>query len=168
MFKPAALAKWLCSLLTLSVLAGCGFQLRGEHPVPFRTVAVQPAGYSLLSEELKRALREQGHAQIVTVTDKPDAVVILISDEMERNIISINTAGRVREIELVRRFKYNIQQAGQEPQLVPYQILLRRDMTYDDVQVLSKAQEESFLYRDMQQDIIRQILRRMQAMQVSH
>ena len=168
MFKPAALAKWLSGLLTLAVLAACGFQLRGEHPVPFRTVAVQTSGYSELAEQLRRALREQGQAQVVADVTQAEAVVVLLKDSQEKNIISIDVSGRAREFELVRKLEYVVRLPNVEDPLMPLVVVAKRDLTYSDNQLLAKTIEEQQLYRDMQQDMIRQILRRMQAMQVSH
>ena len=43
------------------------------------------------------------------------------------------------------------------------EILLTRDIAFNDAQVLSKESEESLLYRDMQSDMVQQILRRLVA-----
>ena len=43
------------------------------------------------------------------------------------------------------------------------EILLTRDMSYNDEQVLAKEAEEVLLYREMQGDMVQQILRRLVA-----
>jgi LPS-assembly lipoprotein len=43
------------------------------------------------------------------------------------------------------------------------EILLTRDMAYSDAQVLAKEAEEALLYRDMQRDMVQQIMRRLVA-----
>jgi LPS-assembly lipoprotein len=43
------------------------------------------------------------------------------------------------------------------------EILLTRDMAYNDAQVLAKENEEALLYRDMQTDMVQQIMRRLAA-----
>jgi LPS-assembly lipoprotein len=40
--------------------------------------------------------------------------------------------------------------------------VLRRDITYSDSDVLGKEQEEALLYRDMQNDAVQQMVRRLQ------
>ncbi|WP_416142349.1 LPS assembly lipoprotein LptE, partial [Hydrogenophaga sp.] len=45
----------------------------------------------------------------------------------------------------------------------PSQIVLRRDITYNDNLVLSKEAEEALLWRDIQNDLVQQILRRLAA-----
>ncbi|MHB9102575.1 MAG: LPS-assembly lipoprotein LptE, partial [Sulfuricella sp.] len=42
-------------------------------------------------------------------------------------------------------------------------IEMRRAMLYDDALVLAKEQEEALLYRDMQNDVLSQLMRRLAA-----
>jgi LPS-assembly lipoprotein len=42
-----------------------------------------------------------------------------------------------------------------------------RDISFSDERVLAKEQEEALLYRDMQNDMVQQIMRRMAAAKVS-
>ena len=44
-------------------------------------------------------------------------------------------------------------------------VQLTRDITYSDSDVLSKEAEEGLLYRDMQTDMVQQIMRRLSAAQ---
>jgi LPS-assembly lipoprotein len=44
--------------------------------------------------------------------------------------------------------------------LPPVSIQLYRDMTYDDSLVLAKEEEELLLFRDMQRDMVQQVMRR--------
>jgi LPS-assembly lipoprotein len=41
--------------------------------------------------------------------------------------------------------------------------MLKRDVSYQDSQVLAKEAEEANLYRDMQTDAVNQLVRRLQA-----
>jgi LPS-assembly lipoprotein len=43
----------------------------------------------------------------------------------------------------------------------PQPIELRRSLLWDDAQVLAKEQEEALLYRDMQNDMLSQLMRRL-------
>jgi LPS-assembly lipoprotein len=42
-------------------------------------------------------------------------------------------------------------------------IQLTRDVTFNDAEILAKEQEEQLLFRDMQTDMVQQILRRLAA-----
>jgi len=43
------------------------------------------------------------------------------------------------------------------------EIFLRRELAFDDTQLLAKQQEEVLLYRDMQNDLVQQLMRRLAA-----
>ncbi|MBI4742843.1 MAG: hypothetical protein HY777_15135, partial [Betaproteobacteria bacterium] len=45
----------------------------------------------------------------------------------------------------------------------PGEIELSRDLSYDDSNVLAKEQEEVLLWRDMQNDMVQQLMRRLVA-----
>jgi LPS-assembly lipoprotein len=47
--------------------------------------------------------------------------------------------------------------------LPPTEIVLKRDVSYNPNQELAQAAEEVLLYKDMQSDLVQQILRRMSA-----
>ncbi len=55
---------------------------------------------------------------------------------------------------------------GKGGEFVPLSaVQLTRDITYSDSDVLSKESEEGLLYRDMQTDMVQQIMRRLTAAQ---
>ncbi|MNY76250.1 LPS-assembly lipoprotein LptE [compost metagenome] len=47
--------------------------------------------------------------------------------------------------------------------LAPTTINLTRPITFDETQLLAKEQEEALLYKDMQTDLVQQLMRRMAA-----
>ena len=51
--------------------------------------------------------------------------------------------------------------------LAPTLITLKRDISYNSSQELSKDAEEVLLYRDMQSDMVQQILRRLAAIKMA-
>ena len=52
---------------------------------------------------------------------------------------------------------------GQEL-LAPTEIILKREISFNESQALAKEAEEGLLYRDMQSDLVQQILRRLVAL----
>src|SRR5712691_9787531 len=75
-----------------------------------------------------------------------------------------NAAGRVSEYQLRYRVGFRVTDAkGAQVYLPTSEILLTRDMAYSDAQVLAKEAEEALLYRDMQRDMVQQIMRRLVA-----
>jgi LPS-assembly lipoprotein len=45
--------------------------------------------------------------------------------------------------------------------------VLKRDISFNESQVMAKEHEEAMLYRDMQSDVVRQVLRRLSALKTA-
>lgn len=148
---------WL--VLPLVWLAGCGFHLRGERDLPFETLAIREGGSVELGAQLKRAIRAASKTQVVDDPKEAQATVVFMENRREKVILSVNAAGRAREYQLVQRFRYQLVDAAGQPLQLAQQIVLTRDITFNDDVVLAKEQEEQLLYRDMQTDLVQQILR---------
>jgi LPS-assembly lipoprotein len=73
----------------------------------------------------------------------------------------LSVSGRVLEFELRYRVSYRLTDRAGNDLAPPGQISLRRDMTYDDTEVLAKESEADLLYRDMKADAVQQMLRRL-------
>jgi LPS-assembly lipoprotein len=143
------------------VLQACGFQLRGSAELPFKSLYVQVAQTSPFGIELKRALR----ASDVPLPESPkaaDATLTILSEIREKQILSLGGQGRVREYQLRYRVAYQLRD---EKRIItsPTQILITRDISFNDTEALAKESEEALLYRDMQADAVQQLLRRLQA-----
>lgn len=157
------LAPFLCGMALL--VSGCGFHLRGgvEFPPSVQTLSVQAANpYSELAEDLRRVLRSSG----VRVVDKPreaDAVVHVLGENAGRRVVSVSSGGKVREYELLYTVMFNVADRQGRETITPQTITLSRDYIFDETAVLGTAEEEALLHRDMQQQAVRQILRRVQA-----
>jgi LPS-assembly lipoprotein len=148
-------------VLTFAV-AACGFHLRGEQKLPFGTLYV-PVG-SPLSTELKRNLAAQASStQVVTDPKEAEAVLGFTSETREKVILSFDTAGRVREYQLRYTVGFRLTDAKGQVYVPTSEIRLTRDISYSDAQVLAKESEEAQLYRDMQSDMVQQLLRRIAA-----
>ncbi len=144
-------------------LAGCGFQLRGTAPLPFESLHVRAAASSQFATQLKRTVRAGSNARL---TDRPDdAQVILqvLNELQEKQILSLTGGGRVSEYQLRYRVSFRLTDAKNREHIPATEILLKRDYSYTDDQALSKDSEEALLYRDMRNDAVQQLVRRLQA-----
>jgi LPS-assembly lipoprotein len=147
--------------LALAVTA-CGFHLRGEQQLPFSTLYV-PSG-SPLSLELKRNLSAQASGtRLVTDPKEAEAVLGFTSETRDKVILSFDTAGRVREYQLLYAVEFRLTDAKGQVYIPTSKIRLTRDISFSDAQVLAKESEEGQLYRDMQSDMVQQLLRRIAA-----
>jgi LPS-assembly lipoprotein len=148
---------------TLAVLAGCGFQLRGSYSLPYESLYLSMPDYSEIGAGLKRAIRASESTRLADTADDAQAQFIPTVDAREKIILSLSGTGRVREIRLRYRYAYQIADNKGRALTLPNEIELTRDLTYDDSNVLAKEQEEILLWRDMQNDMVQQIMRRLAA-----
>ena len=143
--------------------AACGFQLRGQAKLPFETLYVAIPEISPLGIELKRNIIAGTHTRVVNDPAQAQAILDLVSEERGKSILSFDTAGRVREFQLRYRLSFRVRDARGRDYLPQSEIRVTRDISFDDAQVLSKESEEQLLFRDMQSDMVQQILRRLAA-----
>ena len=143
--------------------AACGFQLRGQAKLPFETLYVAVPEISPLGIELKRNIIAGTHTRVVNDPAQAQAILDLVSEERGKSILSFDTAGRVREFQLRYRLSFRVRDARGRDYLPQNEIRVTRDISFGDAQVLSKESEEQLLFRDMQKDVVEQILRRLAA-----
>lgn len=151
----------LVALLCL-VIAGCGFRLRGTADVPFATVYL-PGATSGIALDLKRSIQAGTNARVVDDPKEADAVLQFTEETKQKEILSLTGTGRVREFQLRYRVGWRVHD-GKGADYVPQStIQLTRDITFNDAEVLAKEAEEQLLFRDMQSDMVQQIMRRLAA-----
>lgn len=156
----------LAVVLLAATLAGCGFQLRGSngaYNLPFQSIWLSFGESSPLGTELKRNLRAGDTVRIENDAAKAEALFDVISETRGKTIQSLNSLGRVREYSLNYTLVFQVRDAASRQLLAPTEITLRRNIAFDESQVLAKESEEALLYRDMQSDLVQQIIRRLAA-----
>ncbi|NEX60731.1 LPS-assembly lipoprotein LptE [Noviherbaspirillum galbum] len=154
------------ALAGAAALAGCGFQLRGSDgsaAIPFKTIYLTLPDTSPLGVELRRNLRGRG-VNIVADRQGAEAVIEALAETRDRVVQSLNTQGRIRELALLYRLRFRILDRTGKELLVPTDITLKRIVTYNESQAVAKEKEEELLYRDMQSDLVQQVLRRLSAL----
>lgn len=156
------------ALLALAgAAAGCGFKLRGSANIPFETMALQGAENTAFAVELKRSILANRNVRIVDDPKQAQAILQIAGISQERRILSLSGAGRVREFQLVYRVSYRVHDGKGREFIPPGEVVLRRDITFNDSQVLAKEQEEILLVRDMQSDAVQQLMRRLSTARLS-
>ena len=150
-------------LLALAVgLAGCGFKMRGSAVVPFDTVYI-PGATTGIQLDLKRNIQAGTNARVVDSPKEAEAIVQFTEESRNKEIVSLTTAGRVREFQLQYRVGFRVHNGKGGVYVPPSTIQLTRDVTFNDADVLAKESEEQLLFRDMQNDMVQQIMRRLAA-----
>ena len=173
-------------VLLIGLLSGCGFKLRGSaelpgYKLPFATIALSLAPTSEFYALLKRNIEASSPGTRVVDAKDAEAILFVLGDSYQKIIISLNAAGRAREFQLVRTFSFKVTPNVAAPTpgapvkyteppvvapteyIAPSSITLRREITFSDDLVLSKESEEVLLQRDMQNDLVQQLMRRLAA-----
>ena len=153
--------------LAAAPLAACGFRLRGAPDFSFRSLYVQAQPGSAIGRELRRTL--QGSGGNLTLLTEPtqltqaEAILDILSEQQERSVVGVNASGQVRELQLRLRMRFRLRnQQGVE--LIPdTELMQQRDVSYNESVALSKEGEEALLFRNMQTDLVQQLMRRLAA-----
>ena len=153
-------------MILTTLISGCGFHLRGQAALPFDTMYVQAAPASPFATRLKRTLSAGSQTRIVDNPKEAQVTLQVLNELREKQILSLSGGGRVREYELRYRVSYRLTDAKSTEYIPASEIVLRRDITFNDDAVLSKESEETLLYRDMQDDAVQQLVRRLQAAKI--
>ena len=146
-----------------SLLAGCGFQLRRSAALPFRTLYAGFASTSAVGAEFQRRVRVAQDTELVDDPKKAEARLEVLREQREREIVAFSSTGRAREYQLRLRFGFRVVDAQGRELLPPTELLLTRDIASSDIEIVAKQQEEELLYREMQSDLVQQLLRRLAA-----
>jgi LPS-assembly lipoprotein len=145
-------------------LAGCGFQLRGTADVPFETLYL-PNSNAGIALDLKRNIQSGTRAKVVEDPKTAQAILQFTEETRNKEILSLTGTGRVREFQLRYRIGFRVHD-GKGGEYVPQSVIqLTRDVTFNDSEILAKETEEQLLFRDMQTDMVQQIMRRLAAAQ---
>ncbi len=153
--------------LSLGLLSGCGFKLRTSQELPFTTIAVTPEKSGGVAGDVARYLGGMVRPVAPGAGGETPEVVLDISQEArEKRVVGVNTSGQVREFELRLRINFRLRTAKGVELIAPSVIEQHRSISFNESAVLAKEAEEALLYRDMQADVVQQLLRRLSAVKM--
>ena len=110
-----------CSL----IISGCGFSLRGNYELP-ASISQLRVGSSEAHSALERALRNELKPYSVEVIDSSvkstsdTTSIYLLSDVLDRRLLSLFSTGQVAEYELIYTVRYELQFANSDAQLLEF------------------------------------------------
>jgi len=157
----------LLTLAPAAVLAGCGFRLRGVPEFSFGSLYIAAPNSSPLARELQRTL--EGSSSQLKVTreaadlPKVEAIMDLLQEQQERVVVGLNASGQVRELQLRLRIRFKLRTPDGHELIPDTELLQQRDISYNETIALAKEAEEALLFRNMQTDLVQQLLRRLSA-----
>ena len=145
-------------------LAGCGFQLRQTGDYPFRTLYAGFSTTSPLGAELSRQLQATGRIVLLTQAEqvqKADVVLDILQEQRQAVVVGVNASGQLREMQLRMTVRFRLRTPQGQEWIEPVNMEQQRDLSFNETAALSKEVEQAMLYRDMQNDIVQQIIRRL-------
>jgi LPS-assembly lipoprotein len=164
--RRALLAAAAAALGGTGALGGCGFKLRGAQTLPVDTLYLALPVNSPLGAEIARVVRASTNASVVTDRKRAQAVFELLGEAREREVLSVNAQGRAREYQLRLSTTFRVVDPNGIEMIAPTTLTARRDISFNESELLAKESEEALLFRDMQSDLVRQMVTRLQGMRV--
>ncbi len=148
-----------------ALLGGCGFHLRQPPKLAFQSIALTGfARRSTLAEDFRRELERQ--VTVLESPEKAELVLQALDDTRQKSVVASTSAAQVREVQLRLKFSFRVSTPGGRELIPRADLLLVRDINYSETQALAKEAEEGELYREMQADVVAQVLRRLAAVHV--
>jgi len=153
-------------------MGGCGFHLRGSVTLPpiMEVTYIQdsrPA--SKISTKLKSALNKNG----ITLVKQPNsplpdskpatAILILANETFGQRLLSAGSTTLFKEYQLSYAITIELKDPDGTVILERQTVNTSREQTFEATQVLARTSEQEKLQREMMEDAIRQIMRRLQA-----
>ena len=160
------LLRILSLVFLVCTLAACGFQLRGAYNLPEHLSPLyldKDSMSLLLYKEMRTSLKASG-AELTEDEATAASVLEITREQKTRDVISVDTLGRVREYRLIYRFTFTLQASG-EAVIDKSNIQLTRNLLFNPEAVLGVAEETENIYRDMIRDSTGLVLLRLQALE---
>ena len=146
------------------LLSGCGYHLAGKadlDPV-FENSHVSYQNRGRVIAELLEKQFEVNGVNLVS-KEEASALVNVLYERREKDILSVDEEGKVREYELILLVGIDVRDVEGNKLMRDQNIRLTRDLLFDIDDVLGKGSEENKIYQEMQEDVARLILYRLQA-----
>jgi LPS-assembly lipoprotein len=154
----------LCTAVILMVMA-CGFHLRGSFELPpgLENIAIDDAS---TTSDLAQVLKTQLRRHSITPQKKIEEarlVIVIDKETHQRRVMTVSPEGRVQEFELIYTVNYSLlNKQNPEASVSGQNLIVKRDLRFDETAVLGVTSEEDRLKREMVNSAAEQILRRLQ------
>jgi LPS-assembly lipoprotein len=144
----------LSGLAVLS--AGCGFHLRGSAALPPAmavTYIKSDQPFSTLADDFAAALKIHD-VRVTQERSEATAVLNILENKVKTGVLSVNTAGKVVEYEIIQTIRFSVVTAGNEP-LVPEQtVSMNRDYIFSSTDVLGSRREDKVVRANLQSNVV--------------
>jgi len=150
------LLAWALLLGLLSAVAGCGFHPRGSSALPSEMAVTfiksgQP--YGSLVDDFSAALQAQG-GQVTTLRSEATAILHIVSNLIEKRVLSVDTAGKVLEYEIQQTISFSVETSEKLPLVEQQEVSLARDYIFSSAEALSTEREDKIIRRVLQRNLV--------------
>ncbi len=158
---------WLTSTALASVaigLVGCGFELRKPPRYAFNTLYSSIPVVSPFGIKLKRSLESSGQVEVINdprQIERAEVIFDQLFELREKVVVGRTSTGAIREYQLRLRYRFRLRSKSGIELIPDTELTLNRDINFNETGALSKESEEGLLYRDMENDLVIQIQRRL-------
>lgn len=145
-------------------LAGCGFELRKTPSYAFSTLYSSIAPTSPFGVKLKRSLESSGQVEVINdprQIERAQVIFDQLFEFREKVVVGRTSTGAIREFQLRLRYRFRLRNRNGIELIPDTEILFTRDINFNETGALSKESEEALLYRDMENDLVVQLQRRL-------
>jgi LPS-assembly lipoprotein len=156
----------LMSSLFVAGLTGCGFELRKAPNYAFNTLYSSIPPVSPFGAKLKRSLESSGQVEVINdprQIERAQVIFDQLFELREKVVVGRTSSGAIREFQLRLRYRFRLRSSNGTELIPDTEILLTRDINFNETGALSKESEEALLYRDMENDLVLQLQRRLAA-----
>jgi LPS-assembly lipoprotein len=153
----------LLAALSGALVAGCGFALRRAPDFAFKSIYINVSGSSPIGRELKRMIASGGNVAVVDSPAQAEVVMDVLNEQRQKVVVGLGAVGQVREFELRMRVRFRLRSREGRELIPDAEIARQQDISYSETVALAKEDEEQLVYRSLQTDIVRQVMRRLAA-----
>jgi LPS-assembly lipoprotein len=154
-------------VIVLLSTAGCGFQLRGSESLDFTFIHLKQENAGNVALQLEQRLTERG-VHTVPVPQIAQVVLYLRNAKLDRRVLTVSAiSGKMEEVELNLLVNIEARKSDDDTILLkPQRLTLTRDYIFDETAVLAMGVEEETLREEMFRDLVTQIVRRLETIQL--
>lgn len=153
----------ILALAAVTALAGCGFHLRGAATYPFATLYLNAPPGDPLTAELRRMIAGSAGTKLADKPGDAEAILDLTGIVDDKQVLSLSGGGRAREFMLSKRATIGVRDQAGRTWLPVSEVQVRRTYSFNEAEVLAREAQEARLLREIQSDVVQQIVRRLQA-----
>ena len=153
------------ALLTTLTISACGFQLRGAADLPAGVEPIYISGLnssSQLGVEMRNLLNAYG-VDLTTEATEANYQLVISDQYTDRRAATLGEGARVAEYQLIERVSFELRNEKGVTVFGPNRITERKIVPNDPNKVVSTAEEERIIRREMLQRLAAKVARQIQS-----